>query len=242
MLIINNPNNPTGTSTPLTLLKSLTTIAKTHSLLLLSDEVYRPLFHSPPQSHPPPPSALSLAYPKTLTTSSLSKAYSLAGIRVGWIASLSPDLITALSSARDYTTISVSRLDDSVAAYALSSTVRPALLRRNISLARANLSLLAAFIDAHQDVCDWVRPEAGTTAFVRFSENKGEGERGKPVDDEAFCKDVLEKTKVLVVPGAKCFGDGRTFHGYVRIGYVCETGVLREALERLGEYVEENLR
>jgi aspartate/methionine/tyrosine aminotransferase len=167
----------------------------------------------------------------------MSKAWALAGIRVGWIACRDADIIAQLASARDYTTISVSQLDDQVAQYALSPAVRPALLARNLELARTNLALLDRFVRDHADVCSWVKPTAGTTAFVRFT-----GKDGQPVDDVALSKDVLDKTKVLFVPGARCFGHGLGFEGYVRIGYVNRTEVLRKALERLGEYIAENLK
>ncbi|KAI1349294.1 PLP-dependent transferase [Xylaria sp. FL0043] len=244
MIVINNPNNPTGATTPAPILSEIIQLARKHDTIVLSDEVYRPLFHSNSSSSstPPPPSALSLGYEKAVVTSSMSKAWALAGIRVGWAASRSKDIITKLAVARDYTTISVSQLDDQVARYALSAAVRPALLARNVALAHTNLALLEDFVRTHADVCSWVKPTAGTTAFVRFCRRDGNGgEGGEPVDDEAFCKDVLEKTKVMFLPGGRCFGHGRDFRGYVRIGYVSDTEVLRRALERLSAYVAENL-
>ncbi|KAI1818280.1 PLP-dependent transferase [Poronia punctata] len=237
MLVLNNPNNPTGAITPLPILSQIISIAQKHNITILSDEVYRPLLHSPLS---PSPSALTLSlshsYPLILSTSSVSKAWSLAGLRLGWIATRSQTLMKQLTSARDYTTISVSLIDDSVARYALTSA-RDKLLARNMALARTNLALMTEFVEEDfRDFCDWTRPQGGTTAFVRFKTAKGE-----PVDDEEFCKDVLQKTGVLFVPGGKCFGRGVDFRGFVRIGYVCETEVLRSALERLGGYVREYL-
>ncbi|KAM0276863.1 hypothetical protein ACHAQH_006339 [Verticillium albo-atrum] len=233
MIIINNPNNPTGAHIPRDVLTSLVDVARPHNITILSDEVYRPLFHElyeDPTSLPP--SITGLGYENVLATGSMSKAYALAGIRLGWITSPSKDIIARIASARDYTTISVSQLDDQVATYALSPAVRNPLLRRNVELARTNKALVEAFIEKHKGVCSWVRPTAGTTAFVRFERG------GEVVDDVALCKDVLEKTKVFFVPGSKCFGDGEDFKGYVRIGYVCHTDVLQNGLEKLGEYLE----
>lgn len=165
----------------------------------------------------------------------MSKAFALAGIRLGWIASRDKAIIEAVASARDYTTISVSQLDDQVASYALSPPVLPALMSRNIGIARTNLGLLDDFVGKYSSVCSWTKPKAGTTALVQFS--KG----GEPVDDEKFMLDLLEKTKVLFLPASVCFGQGKHFRGYVRIGYACHTSVLREGLEKLGGYVEEHL-
>ncbi|PNH43294.1 hypothetical protein VD0004_g4136 [Verticillium dahliae] len=238
MIIINNPNNPTGASIPRSVLAALVGTARARDMTILSDEVYRPLFHAlhDDAGAAVPPSITGLGYDKVIATGSMSKAYALAGLRIGWAASPSAALLARLASARDYTTISVSRLDDQVAAYALAPPVRAPLLRRNVALARTNRALVEAFVDAHAGVCSWVRPSAGTTAFLRFERD------GAPVDDVAFARDVLDRTKVFFVPGSKCFGDGGDFKGYVRIGYVCHTEVLKEGLEKLGGYLEAHFK
>lgn len=238
MIVLNNPNNPTGATIPTAVLRSIVEFARARDIIVLCDEVYRPLFHSPSpgaEEQLAPPSILQLGYDRTISTSSMSKAWSLAGIRIGWIATRDAGIVEAVAAARDYTTISVSQVDDQIASYALSEAVRPALLRRNLALARTNLGLLDAFVRERAGTCSWVRPTAGTTAFVRFAD------RGEPVEDVAFCLDVLDKTKAMFLPGSKCFGHEKDFRGYVRIGYVSETVVLKEALEKLGEYVDKNL-
>ena len=235
MIIINNPNNPTGATIPKSVLRGLVDRAKQNNIIILSDEVYRPLFHGiSPINEEYPPSMVSMGYEKSIVTGSMSKAYSLAGIRVGWVASRDRSIIETLAAARDYTTISVSQLDDRIASYALSPAVLHALLSRNIKLAKTNLELLDAFIDKHSEICSWVKPTAGTTALIRLERDDN------AVDDVELCKDLLEKTKVMVVPASKCFGNGKDFKGSVRFGYVCETEVLKEALERLGQYLQKD--
>ncbi|EGR48425.1 Aspartate/tyrosine/aromatic aminotransferase [Trichoderma reesei QM6a] len=236
MIVINNPNNPTGVPIPRDVVYEIVEFAKARGIMILSDEVYRPLFHDGiiEDNANMPPSVADLGYEKAIVTGSLSKAYSLAGIRVGWIASGDEAIIERLAEARHYTAISVSQLDDQVASYALSPAVRGPLLRRNVSLARRNAAMLAAFVEAHSSVCSWVAPSAGTTAFIRFHDTDGQ-----PVDDVAFCRDVLDRTKVLIVPGSHCFGRGVDFAGYVRVGFVGSSAVLDEALQKLGEYVRQ---
>ncbi|KAK1724289.1 hypothetical protein CaCOL14_012772 [Colletotrichum acutatum] len=234
MIIVNNPNNPTGVTTPKNVLEDLIAFAKSRNIIVMADEVYRPLFHSLPVGESMPPSILSLGYDRTISTSSMSKAFSLAGIRVGWIASRDPEIIEAVKSARNYTTISVSQLDDQVAGYALSDTVRPNLINRNIELARTNLEILETFVKKHQSVCSWVKPTAGTTAMIGF--RRGD----EPVRDDEFCLEVLEKTGVLIMPGCTCFGEGVDFKGQMRFGYVCRTEVLKDGLEKLSVYLEKS--
>lgn len=208
-------------------------VAEQNNLIVHSDEVYRPLFHSIGPMDPDfPPSLISLPYAKTIVTGSLSKAYSLAGIRVGWIASRSHDLLAACAQARDYTTISVSQIDDQIAAFALDQNCIHALLGRNIKLAKQNVEILESFVEGHRWACEWVKPVAGTTAFIRFSM------MGSPVDDEALCKVLMDQTGVMLCPGSKCFGDGKDFAGYVRFGFCCETQVLQEGLEALAQFMK----
>lgn len=215
------------------MLEEIVEIAREHSLIIFSDEVYRPLFHSTSPSDPEfPPSILSLGYEKAIATGSLSKAYSLAGVRIGWIASRSREIIETCATARDYTTISVSQLDDQVASFALDSNCVHSLLRRNIDLAKRNLDALESFIEKHRWACEWVRPKAGTTAFIKFSK------MGKAVDDEVFCTMLLEKTGAMLSPGRKCFGNGVDFKGYVRFGFVPHAEVLDGGLEALRKFLE----
>ncbi|KAF5594670.1 aspartate aminotransferase [Fusarium pseudocircinatum] len=141
MIIINNPNNPTGAPIHNSELERIAQIAKEKGIIL------------------------------TITTGSMSKGYALAGIRVGWIASKDKSIISAIMAARDYTTINVSQIDDQVARYALSPAVLPSLVDRNLTLARNNAKLVKEFIGRYQAVCSWVEPTAGTTAFVRFIKN-----------------------------------------------------------------------
>ncbi|KAK0757760.1 hypothetical protein N5P37_009775 [Trichoderma harzianum] len=236
MIVINNPNNPTGVPIPRDVVYKIVDFAKARGIMILSDEVYRPLFHDGLEDNADmPPSVADLGYDKAIVTGSLSKAYSLGGIRVGWIASGDKAIVERLVEARHYVTISVSQLDDQVASYALSPAVRGALMKRNIQQAKHNADMLKAFVEAHSSVCSWVAPTAGTTAFIQFHVG------GKPVDDVAFCRDVLDKTKVLLVPGSRCFGHDQDFAGYVRVGFVGSTAVLEEALQKLGVYVRQHL-
>ncbi len=235
LIIINNPNNPTGAIIPRSLLEEIVNLAEEHDLFILSDEVYRPLFHSiSPLDKNFPPSILSMAYSKAIATGSMSKAYALAGIRTGWIASRSREVIESCASARDYTTISVSQLDDQVATFALDPNRIHSLLGRNIKLAKTNLEMLTAFIDEHPHVCKWVKPIAGTTCMVKFSRD------GKAVDDVAFCELLQQETGVMFCPGSRCFG--LEFKGYVRLGFVCETTVLKEGLALLKGFLRDEYK
>ncbi|KAK3636743.1 hypothetical protein LTR56_014045 [Elasticomyces elasticus] len=230
MIILNNPQNPTGQVLPKSLLQQIVDLAASKDILVFSDEVYRPLFHGiTPMDKDFPPSILSMGYKNTITTGSLSKAYSLAGVRVGWLASRNRDIIEQCASARDYTTNAVSQLDQQVAAFALSPDTLHSLLGRNIQLAKANLELIERFVIKHDEYCSYTKPVAGTTAFVKFERD------GKPIDAKVFCETLQAKTGVMFLPGDVGFGD--EWKGYVRIGYVNRTEVVKEGLEELRKFM-----
>ncbi|KAH8427346.1 putative aminotransferase [Aspergillus melleus] len=235
VIIINNPQNPTGAVLKREKLQQIVNLAREHDVIIHSDEVYRPLFHGiHPDSPEYPPSILSFGYEKTISTGSMSKAFSLAGIRLGWIASCSQDIIERCASTRHYTTISVSQLDDAVACYALSAPVVDRLLQRNLSLARTNADILEAFIKEYEGMIEWVRPQAGTTGFLKITDKQG-----RPIDDVAFCEQLQDKTGAMLAPGSECFGGGADFKGYVRMGYVPETQVLADGLQALRVFLQD---
>lgn len=229
-----NPQNPTGTILCREILQKIVAIAREHDLLIHSDEVYRPLFHSLDSGQEVPPSMLEFGYGKVIVTGSMSKAFSLAGIRLGWIASPGPEIIEACASARDYTLISVGQIDDSIATHALSSPCVENLLQRNLHLSRQNLDVLDAFVEEFSGAMKWTKPKAGTTAFIKFVDREG-----KAIDDVVLCKRLQEITGTMLVPGSQCFGGGVDFHGYVRLGYVQDKRVLLEGLNSLRQFMHD---
>ncbi|KAJ5380447.1 uncharacterized protein N7496_002875 [Penicillium cataractarum] len=234
LIILNNPQNPTGAVLHRETLQDIVDVARQHDLIIHCDEVYRPLFHSLDSRQPDnPPSILDFGYEKAISTGSMSKAFSLAGIRLGWIASRNSAMIEAFASVRHYTLISVGQLDDRVATQALASPTVNNLLERNYELARQNLDDLEAFVREFKGTVSWIRPQAGTTAFIKFSKE------GHPVDDVALCEQLLEKYGVMFVPGSQCFGNGRDFKGYVRVGYVPERQAMIDGLDALRKFMRD---
>lgn len=234
VIIINNPNNPTGAVLKKSFLQQLIDVASEHDIIIHADEVYRPLFHSiNPLDSEFPPSILSMGYGKVVATGSMSKAYAMAGIRVGWIASRDSSIIETVAEARHYTTISVSYFDEAIAAFALDQSTVHSLLARNIGLAKTNIELLERFVTKNDDECEWVRPVAGTTAFLKFHRE------GKPVDSVDFCRKLLKKTGVLFVPGSLCFGE--EYKGYVRVGFVNHTDLIKEGLDKATQFIRKNM-
>lgn len=176
----------------------------------------------------------SLGYHNSLSTGSLSKAHGLPGIRVGWVVSPNPEILRRITVARDYTTISVSQLDDSVASFALRENVLPHLLARNLAICRSSIALLEGFVERNAKRCRWVAPEGSGTAFIQLLD-----EEGKPVNDTEFCTKLAAEVGVSVIPGRQCFSDDGLddFPGYVRIT-LGEDQPLREGLPLLESFLK----
>jgi aspartate/methionine/tyrosine aminotransferase len=216
MVVLNNPNNPTGALMPESTLRAVATMAERIGAWVLCDEVYRGL----DQTDPGATASIVDVTPRGISTGSMSKAFSLAGLRLGWIAG-PPEVLHAAMIHRDYNTISVGVVDDYLATLAL--THADSVLARSRAITRRNLALLRTWM-ATQPRLSWVEPQSGTTALLRLSEG---------ADSYAFCRQLLAETGVLLTPG-----QAMAMEGWARIGYANHTEVLTAGLERLGEFLQ----
>jgi aspartate/methionine/tyrosine aminotransferase len=216
---------------PESLLKDIIALAQKHGILLFSDEVFRPLFHGSIEAPP----LITLGYANTVSTGSVSKAQGLAGIRVGWIVSPKRDLIERVMTVRDYTTLSVSQIDEGVASFALSSAVLPSLMKRNLAACQRSIDLLDAFVQKNPKRCQWLRPAGAGTAFIKIVDHAGQ-----PVDDADFVREFGKRYAVSIIPGGHCFSDDGAddFRGYVRLS-LGDDDKLESALPLLQKYLDE---
>jgi aspartate/methionine/tyrosine aminotransferase len=214
LISLTNPNNPTGALIGRDGLVRIAAIAETAGAWVLVDEVYRGTEQAGVGITP---SIVDLT-PRGISTAGMSKAFSLAGLRLGWI-NAPHEVLQAVSIHRDYTTISVGMIDDHLAALALEAKDR--VLARSRAIVRGNLAILSDW--AATEGVGFVRPRAGTTALLSLPAGAGSRE---------FCTRLLEATGVLLVPG-EVFGQ----EGTARIGYACATDVLRVGLSRLGPFI-----
>lgn len=215
LVAINNPNNPTGSLMDRAMLKQIAAICEKAGAWLLCDEVYRGLDQHGPGS------TVSVAdlYERGISTGSMSKAFSLAGLRLGWAVG-APELIHELTIHRDYNTISVGMVDDFLASIALENA--GAILDRNRTLTRANLATLSAWV-AEQPRLRWIKPRSGTTALLHYD---------LPLTSRELCVRLLEETGVMLTPGSAL-----GMEGYLRIGYANSPEVLTQGLDLFGSWL-----
>lgn len=214
MICINNPNNPTGALMSKELLEKIVGIARSVNAYILCDEVYRHLTQSDEWCE----SVVDL-YEKGISVSSMSKVFSLAGIRMGWIATHDKSALNAFLSHRDYNLISCGMFDDAVASLALKHS--DIILDRNRKLVRENLSILDDWIGKSSHFY-YTKPKAGTTALVYYDFD---------IPSYEFCRRLYEDTGSFVTPG-DCFEQPHSF----RIGYASDTDVLRKGLKAITDF------
>lgn len=216
LIALTNPNNPTGALIDREGLLAIAEIARAQGAWLLCDEVYRGTDQQGDGFTP----AICDLYERGISTCGMSKAFSLAGLRLGWIAA-PPEVIHAVSIHRDYTTISVGRLDDHFAALALEHADR--VLDRSRRITRTNLQILDDWI-ATQPRIRYVKPRSGTTALLQFD---------LPMSSADLCRKLQHETGVMLLPGSAL-----DMEGWVRIGYACHTDTLRQGLALLGGWLK----
>lgn len=237
MIILNNPNNPTGSTISTAQQQAIIDVANDQNLLIYADEIFRPLFHEPSNTDVTPKSLIEISSgtTKVVVTGSLSKAWGMSGIRIGWVATRNAELQQKMLDVRSYILLSVSRIDGVIASEALSHRCRHAIVGKHLDIARRNLSSLDDFIENHHKQLSWVRPEGGGTAFVQFLNPS----TGRAVDDLQLCRSLRDEVGLLVSPGSLCFGSARDgdFRGFIRIHLTATPEILQSGLKKLDRFL-----
>jgi aspartate/methionine/tyrosine aminotransferase len=215
MITINNPNNPSGSWIPVEVMEEIVEIARNVGAYILSDEVYRGISEDGSYM----PSIVDL-YDKGISVGSMSKVFSLAGLRMGWIASRSSEVISAARERRDYDTISCGVLDDIFASIALKN--KDAIINRNREISLTNRKILDKWVQKEKHI-SYVKPVAGTTALLYYDFD---------MPSRELCEDLLKKTGVFFTPG-ECF----ELEGCIRIGYAYDSKTLEVGLNKFSEYM-----
>ena len=214
MICINNPNNPTGALMSRELLEEIVAIARSAGAYILCDEVYRHLSQSDVWSE-----SIADLYEKGISLGSMSKVFSLAGLRLGWIATHDEAALASMLSHRDYNLISCGLFDEALAGLALKH--KDVLLQRSQKIVRENLAILDAWVQRQPHV-HYTKPLAGTTALVYYDYD---------IPSEKLCHDMYHATGAFVTPG-DCFEQPRS----MRIGYAYGKQALIDGLKAIDDY------
>jgi aspartate/methionine/tyrosine aminotransferase len=215
LVLINSPHNPTGATISDVDMEALHDFTAERGIQLISDEVYHPIYHGQPTR-----SAARL--PHATVISDLSKAFSIAGVRTGWMIEHDPQRRQQYWTARAYFSICNSTTGEILSEIAIRK--HDVVLGKTQRIATRNLKLLDRFMQDHRDVLGWIRPSGGMTAFPWLAS----GEDARP-----FCQ-AATNLGLLFAPG-DCFDVPSHF----RLGFAAAGENFPRALDRFGEFVTE---
>ena len=218
-VVITHPNNPTGAALSDKSMQAIAELTEQYGAWIMSDEVYQGAETKGETS-----SSFWGCHDRVLVTNSMSKAYGMPGLRLGWIVG-PPDLVTELWGRTDYTSIAPPTLSDTLACIALEPVTRARILGRTKEITLANLGLLETWMATQEGRFTYRPPDAGAFCFTRYSAN---------INSTEFAEKLRVEKSVLVVPG-----DHFGMDHYLRLGFGAPKETLVQALNLLEEAFDE---
>jgi aspartate/methionine/tyrosine aminotransferase len=215
VILVNSPHHPTGATMSDAELDSLHEFTSARGIQLVNDEVYHPIYHGRETK-----SASRL--PQATVIHDFSKAFSLAGVRTGWMIEHDPKRRQRYWNARAYFSVSNNTAGEILAEIAMRK--RHLVLQKTQEVASRNLERLDLFMAEHRDTLGWIRPQGGMTAFPWLVHT----ENARP-----FCQAAAERG-ILLAPG-DCFEAPSHF----RLGFAATGHKFPQGLDRLGEFVKD---
>lgn len=213
LIIVTNPNNPTGAVLSQEAMATMVSLAQKVGAWILADEVYQGAERNGERT----PSFWG-KYDRVIIVNGLSKAYGLPGLRIGWIVG-PKDFIKKTWPYHDYTTISPSTLGDRLARIALSPSNREKILKRTQNILNRNFPLLESWLKKQNRIFDFVPPQAGAICFVHYN---------LKINSTELVEKLIHEKSVLIVPG-----DHFEMDNYLRFGFGAEEEYMLKALARI---------
>ena len=219
IIVVNSPNNPTGTVYPLELLRDIALFAQEKGLYVFSDEVYSALVYDKPFH------SISKFFPseKLVIFNSFSKAFCMTGGRVGYVIG-EAHFIKRLVKMQENVAVCVSSVSQWAALEAMTHVDKYAAPIRHTFLARRKV-----LVDSIEGI-PGIRYGTPEATFYLFADISATG-----MDSRTFCFSLLEKEHVAITPGLS-FGDA--FDAYVRLAFTVEDDVIQEGARRIRHFME----
>lgn len=214
LLLVNSPHNPTGATLSDDEMRRLYAFTTARGIQFVVDEVFHPIYHGRP-------TASAACFPNATVLGDLSKAFSLAGLRLGWIIERNADRREQYLNARQYFTISNTIGGELVAEIAVRH--RETIWGRTRDVTQANVRRLETMFEERQGVLEWTRPAGGMTCFPRLL---------SCADTRPLCEAAAGQG-ILLIPG-DCFGVPDRF----RLGFGVSSERFPEALARLAVFLD----
>lgn len=214
-----NPNNPTGYILTEAEMDAIVAIAERVGAWIIADEVYAGAERVSEEQTP----SFWGRYDRVLALNSLSKAYGLPGLRLGWVVG-APEMLQSIWRRHEYATLACTMLSNKLAEIVLSPAVRPRIISRTRDYVRRGYSQLEAWLAGFDGLFEVVAPQAAAIAFIGHH---------LEISSLDLVDRLISEKSVLIVPGEH-FGVDR----HVRISFGPPRDYLSGGLARIGELVE----
>ena len=219
LIAVCNPNNPSGHILTAAEMDAVVSVADHAGAWILADEVYAGAERVAEEITP----SFWGRYDNVLAIGSMSKAFGLPGLRVGWVVAPT-DAVDQIWARQEYITISNTMLGNILAAHALSPDVRPHLIARTRDYIRRGYSNFERWAQQHEGLFSWVPPEAAAIAFVRYHVEANSSE---------LVERLIHEQSTYVVPG-----DHFGLDGHLRISIGLPEDYLLEGLGRVAKVIQ----
>jgi len=214
VIAVCNPNNPTGRVMTLEEMDRIVAIAEGVGAWIIADEVYAGAEREREEVTP----SFQSRYDKVVATGSMSKAYGMPGLRLGW--AVAPEgILDEMWARHEYIALAATMLSNKLAEIALAPDVRPKILERTRNYIRRGFPVLESWMAAHPGTFSFTAPDAAAIAFMRYSLN---------VNSTQLVDRLREEQSVLIVPGDH-FGVDRC----LRISFGLPEDYLSAGLDRI---------
>lgn len=218
-IIVNFPHNPTGCIMTKDKFEKVVNITREKNIYLISDDVYRFLEYKDEYRLP----SICEVYENGITISSMSKAFALPGLRLGWTVTRNQEVINKMQILKDYTTICISAPSEFLGLVALRNKGK--IFKRNLDVILDNLKIFDNFLNKFSNLFSYIPPMGGTMAFPKLKLD---------LDVEKFCIDLIEKKGVFLLPSTVYDYGNKHF----RVGLGRKN--VKECLEKFDEFLSEN--
>jgi len=220
LIAICNPNNPTGHILTQKEMDAIVAAAERVGAWLLADEVYSGAERLTDAQTP----SFWGRYDRVLAMNSLSKAYGLPGLRIGWVVGPA-DTVDEIWARHEYTTLTITMLANKLAAIALSPQVRPRLIQRTRDYIRRGFPILDGWLESHEGIFSLIPSQAAAITFVRYHLG---------INSTEMVERLMREKSVLIIPG-----DHFGLDHHLRISFGLPPDYLRAGLDRIHELIVE---
>ena len=227
-ILINSPNNPTGTIYNREELIEIAEFAKKHDLLIISDEIYEKLIYDG-EKHISIASLSEDAFERTVVINGVSKTYAMTGWRLGYMAA-SKEITKLMTSIQSHMTSNVNTIAQYAAIEALNgpiedlnTMVKEFERRRNFMVDR--LSKI--------DGVSIIKPSGAFYIMVNISSYFNTTFKGEEIKNSLdFFILFLDEEKVAVIPGA-----GFGLDEYIRLSYATSMDIIETGIDRIAMFI-----